>query len=104
LKIYIAGRITGDADYKEKFRKAASYLSRNNRSILNPATAPAGMSAADYMRLSFVMIDICDAVVFLPDWEASPGARLEHAYCEYINKPYFCDLEGVNGILEVQGN
>ena len=32
------------------------------------------------------MIDVADIVFFLPDWQKSPGARLEHMYCDYINK------------------
>ena len=46
------------------------------------------MAQADYMRICFAMIDVADAVVFLPDAAESAGARLEMAYCEYIKKEY----------------
>ena len=46
------------------------------------------MSREDYMRICFAMIDVADAVVFLPDAAESAGARLEMAYCEYIEKEH----------------
>ena len=56
--------------------------------MLNPAELPEGMAQADYMRICFAMIDVADAVVFLPDTAESAGARLEMAYCAYIGKEY----------------
>ena len=56
--------------------------------MLNPAELPGGMSREDYMRICFAMIDVADAVVFLPDAPESAGARLEMAYCEYIEKEH----------------
>lgn len=76
-KIYIAGKITGDEGYREKFRRAAETVSGMGCIPLNPAEQPEGMAAQDYMRMCFAMIDIADAVLFLPDWRGSPGAMLE---------------------------
>nr|DAJ62015.1 MAG TPA: deoxyribosyltransferase [Caudoviricetes sp.] len=87
-KIYIAGKITGDEGYREKFRRAAETVSGMGCIPLNPAEQPEGMAAQDYMRVCFAMIDIADAVLFLPDWRGSPGAMLEKAYCEYTKKPH----------------
>lgn len=87
-KIYIAGKITGDEGYRVKFRRAAETVRGMGCIPLNPAEQPEGMAAQDYMRVCFAMIDIADAVLFLPDWRGSPGAMLEKAYCEYIKKPH----------------
>jgi len=38
------------------------------------------------MRIDLAQIDTADVVYFLKGWENSKGARLEHAYCEYIGK------------------
>ena len=86
MKIYIAGKITGDPGYREKFRSAAVGLRMCGNVVLNPAELPEGMTAADHMRICFAMIDAADRVVFLPDAADSAGARIERAYCEYIGK------------------
>lgn len=86
MKIYIAGKITGDPKYREKFKEAAADIARGAHIPLNPADLPKGMRPKDYMRICFAMIDVADLVVFLPDAKDSAGARLEKAYCEYVGK------------------
>ncbi|WP_417344296.1 DUF4406 domain-containing protein [Gemmiger sp.] len=86
MKVYIAGKITGDPGYRDKFAAAEIQLGWQGNTVLNPAELPEGMAPADYMRICFAMIDVADAVVFLPDAAESAGARLERAYCEYIGK------------------
>lgn len=88
MKVYIAGKITGDPGYRDKFAAAEIQLGWQGHTVLNPAELPAGMTKADYMRICFAMIDVADAVVFLPDSAESAGAQLEMAYCEYIEKEY----------------
>ena len=88
MKVYIAGKITGDPGYRDKFAAAEMQLFWHGHTVLNPAELPRGMSREDYMRICFAMIDVADAVVFLPDAAESAGARLEMAYCEYIEKEY----------------
>ena len=97
-KIYIAGKITGDPDYKKKFADAERYYRNMRLTVLNPASLPEGMQKADYMRICFAMIDTADVVAFLPGYETSPGAQLEHLYCEYIGAYVIyigaCDFSG----------
>lgn len=88
MKIYISGKITGDPGYHYHFRKAEAELYKRGDIPINPAALPEGMTPADYMRICFAMIDVADAVVFLPDAAESAGARLEREYCEYIGKEY----------------
>lgn len=78
MKVYIAGKITGDPYYKAKFARAAADIAVAGHTPINPAMQPEGMSNADYMRISFAQLDSADAVAFLPDWEDSKGARIEH--------------------------
>lgn len=87
MKIYIAGKIAGDPDYKEKFAAYARRIEENGDVALNPATIPEGLPVADCMRICFAMIDVADTVAFLPDWKRSGGAQLEKEYCEYTGKP-----------------
>ena len=96
MKAYIAGKITGDEYYHDKF--AAAEISARmgefeslgisvNSIILNPIALPVGMSNADCIKICLAMIDAADMVLFLPDWHQSRGAQLEHSYCLYIGKP-----------------
>lgn len=88
MKIYIAGRIDGDPEYEEKFEKYEKAFTITGDVVLNPAVLPKGLTVAEYMRICFAMIDVADAVFFLPDWKKSGGAQLEKAYCDYTGKPY----------------
>ena len=85
-KIYIAGKITGDPDYKTKFDAAAEAYQKEGYTVLSPSWMPEGMQRADYMRICFAMIDTADVVAFLPGYETSPGAQLELRYCFYVDK------------------
>ena len=86
MKAYIAGKITGDANYQHKFAIGQQALEYEGYTVLNPADLPEGMRPADYMKIGFAMIDVADVVAFLPDWYESRGAGLEYEYCEYVGK------------------
>ncbi len=88
-KIYIAGKITGDPNYKEKFSKMESELLKiPGTTVINPAALPAGLEPADYARICFAMINSSDIVVFAPNYKKSQGALLEMQYCRYIQKTW----------------
>ncbi|MEG0944377.1 MAG: DUF4406 domain-containing protein [Angelakisella sp.] len=86
MKAYIAGKITGDPNYRTKFQSAAEQLKEKGLIIVSPATLTEGMNVADYMRICFAMMDSVDIVAFLPDYTDSRGALLEHAWCQYVGK------------------
>lgn len=85
-KVYIAGKITGDSAYREKFRKEQRHLEAEGFIVLNPAELPEGMQPSDYMRICFAMMDCADIVAFLPDYSQSRGAMLEFDWCQYTGK------------------
>lgn len=93
MKIYIAGKITGDPRYLDKFLGAAEKLEALGHIVLNPAEQPEGMSKAEYMRICFAMLDCADGVLLLRDWMDSPGARLEAAYAHYVGKEAHYEAE-----------
>lgn len=95
-KIYIAGKITGDSDYQIKFMRARHQMTQQGYTVMTPAVLPEGMSRADYMRVCFAMIDVADAVAFLPDYTDSQGAMVEMAYCQYIGKETLHPWEGMS--------
>ena len=86
MKIYIAGKITGNQNYKEQFAAEAARIRAAGHIALNPAELPEGMGPGDYMRICLAMIDSADIVAFLPDWQDSRGANVEWSYACYCRK------------------
>lgn len=80
MKIYIAGKITGLDNYKELFNKAEKELLAKGYKVMNPAILPGGFTQPEYMEICYRMIDACDEIYMLNNWENSNGAKLEHCY------------------------
>lgn len=80
MKVYVAGKITGLKGYKQLFKAAAEELSALGYKVMNPAVFPAGFEHEEYMKICYSMIDVCDAVLFLNNWQDSKGAKMEHKY------------------------
>ena len=89
MKVYIAGKITGDPDYRIKFFKAANYMENLGFTVIDPATLPEGMSPNDYMSICLPMLLAADAIALLPDYQTSAGACIEHKIAKYTGKEVF---------------
>lgn len=96
MKIYIAGKITGDRKYRAKFREAAKTLEALGHVVLNPAILPAGLAEQDYMQITLAMLNAADMAVFLPDYQESAGATVEWAWCKRTGKDcaLYLDMKG----------
>lgn len=79
MKLYISGPMTGIEDYnRPAFNEAAATLESVGYEVFNPAsTVIEGGRWAQYMREDIKAMMDCDAIAFLPEWENSPGAKLE---------------------------
>lgn len=99
MRIYISGKITGDADYKKKFSDAQTVLEELGHVVINPAERRAGLDNRAYMLLSVLDIMKCDAVLLLADWKDSCGAKIEKEICDYCNIPVFTmdDIDNLIG-------
>lgn len=86
MKIYIAGKITGDKDYRQKFKKVADDLKAGGHAVMNPAVLPDGFSYEDYIAICVAMINACEMVYLLDDWADSQGAKFEKHYAEVTGK------------------
>jgi hypothetical protein len=86
VKVYIAGKITGNPDYKQQFAEAEKKLREKGHTTMNPAVLPDGFEHQEYMKICFSMIDVCDAVFFLDNWRDSIGANMEIEYAFAQNK------------------
>lgn len=86
MKVYIAGKITGNENYKAEFAEAEKKLRALGHIPLNPAVLPEGLEKADYMRICLAMLDSADAIALMLNWTGSPGANIELSLAMYTGK------------------
>ena len=97
MKFYIAGKITGDPNYKEKFDKAEKALVRLGHSVMSPAWLKeyCEFSYNDYIFISSAMQSKCDAILLLPDWSNSSGATAEYQKALQTNQAVYFDISDI---------
>ena len=77
-KIYICGKVTGDPDYREKFKKAETRLYQLGYFPTNPAGLISPKTEWELaMKHAVRAMLLCDGVCLLPDWKRSKGAGIE---------------------------
>ena len=86
MKVYIAGKITGNDHYREEFAAAEEKLRALGYIPINPAILPEGLDSRDYMRICLAMLDSADAIALLPTWAHSGGTKIELALAKYTGK------------------
>lgn len=93
-KVYIAGPITGDPDYREKFSNAADDIRWLGLEPVNPAEAPEGLTYKEYIDRGLKLLMECDMICMLPGSGDSPGASLESHYARLAGLSYLRRYEG----------
>ena len=95
MKIYISGAISGTDDYMERFARAEKELTEKGWSVVNPAKVnaqlPEDTTYEEYMKMSILMLDMCDSVYMLKGWEKSCGANREYGYAMAKEKTIFIE-------------
>ena len=100
MNIYIAGPVTGVLNYKQQFDAfrgvIKDYAPKANiycpSDFVHPDT-----NWDEAMKTCLKILDICDMIILMPEWENSKGATLEREYA-VLNK--ICVLNDLSGYLE----
>jgi len=101
MKVYIAGKITGEPDYYEHFERAILLLRFARHTVLSPTILPDGLEWEDYMHICYSMIDVAEAVYFLDNWTESSGAREEFRYANHTGKRILYEREPAAETVEL---
>ena len=86
MRIYISGQISNleKSDYMERFAKTEKELTEQGWSVVNPAKVnaqlPEDTRYEEYMKMCFCMLDMCEAIYMLKNWNKSCGANRELGY------------------------
>lgn len=90
MRIYIAGPITGQKDFMERFAAAENKLRTAGHETINPAKlnlmVPGTYTHREYMNICIPMLDTCEAVFCLIGWNHSDGANQEVAHAMETGK------------------
>jgi hypothetical protein len=89
VRVYISGPITGKPDgNREAFNAAALDLRQRGHVPINPQDLPTPiLGVNDYkgwMRQDIRALCDCDAILMLPGWSISEGAKLERKVAKAI--------------------
>lgn len=97
MKIYISGAISNTDDYMERFAKAEKELAEKGYSVINPAKVnaqlPEDTAHEEYMKISICLLDMCDSIYILKDWNKSYGAIREFGFAIGENKTIIFEKE-----------
>ena len=94
--IYLSGQISGltGTEAYSFFQMAAKMFNSNENIVINPLQyieieerlAKRNLSYKEIMEKDLALVEICDEIVMLPNWQKSLGATEEHKLAKELNK------------------
>lgn len=85
--IYIAGAISSDPDYKEKFARAEKKLREMGfKYVINPTCVADNLPYECYAPISIGFVNACTTMYVLKGYEKSKGVSAEMSYAIMAGK------------------
>lgn len=109
MLVYLGGPMSSYADsgYNyDEFRRCAANLRDLGFDVLNPAETAGGathLPRETYMHVDIGYVRASEAVVVMPGWENSKGAKLEMIVATSLGKPVYLydETHGIGGRLQI---
>lgn len=100
MKIYISGKMTGlpFMDIYPKFKRAEETISALGHDPLNPVViSPYDQNKTwtDYMEEDIAALLTANAILMLPCWGQSKGARIERAIAQELGLRIYYDINEI---------
>ena len=97
ISVFISGPgASFNVDYRKAFRREENRLRHRGYGVICLATAfPDYFDRDTVMRFCLDAVPLCDAMLMLPGWEQSMGAREERDEALKHGIPVFHTIEGV---------
>jgi hypothetical protein len=93
MRLQLVGPMTGYPDWNyPAFREAAKALRESGHEVFSPAETAGGDTSqprAYYMRASLAALLHAEAIMLLPGWETSAGAKTEMRVALALSLPVF---------------
>jgi hypothetical protein len=105
-KIYIAGKVTGlpQDEVVEKFAAMQKKIENLGFEAVNPIEVVNDFDTPwnKAMRMCIAGLVFCDAIILLPDWFSSKGAKIEWDIAKQLSIP---DFRGTDfGLVELKAH
>ena len=88
MRYYISGAITANPTYLADFERAETHLRLKGYEVINPCKFGeySFFTYAEYMRIDLLLLELCDGIYMLSNWEQSKGAKTELSVAKALGK------------------
>lgn len=87
-------KLARDAQVKLTLKGWAVLCPHTNTGGMELLEAAGDIEYKDYLDQGLAILERCDAIFMLKDWQRSHGAKLEHKYADIWEKQIYYEVDG----------